>query len=133
TKQATATSNRIRGHLTQIHPRLQTVIGPHLDQSAKLALLAHYSTPQALKHARKDRVETLRRKQAPRAWQRWSAAIATALDGQTVEVSGTVAAGLVLPRWATSLAQPRTSRDDVLARIEKVVEPHPLFGLLPSM
>src|SRR5699024_1314278 len=43
------------------------------------------------------------------------------------------AAGLVLPQLATSLAQTRTSRDDVLARIEELVESHPLFGLLTSM
>lgn len=31
-KQATATSNRIRGLLTQIHPALERVLGPRLDQ-----------------------------------------------------------------------------------------------------
>src|SRR5699024_4342405 len=97
-KQATATSNRIRGLLTQIHPGLETVIGPHLDHPAMLALVAKYPTPKALRHAGKHRVETLLRKQAPRAWKRWSAAIFTALDGQTVVVSGTDAAGLVLPQ-----------------------------------
>lgn len=33
-KQATAASNRIRGLLTQIHPALERVIGPHLDHPA---------------------------------------------------------------------------------------------------
>ncbi len=132
-KQATATSNRIRGLLTQIHPGLETVIGPHLDHPAMPALLAKYPTPKALKHAGKRRVETLLRKQAPRAWKRWVAANCTALAGQTVIVSGTDAAGLVLPQLATSLAQTRTSRDEVLARIEELVRAHSLFGLLTSM
>src|SRR5699024_1360181 len=79
-KQATATSSRIRGLLTQIHPGLETVIGPHLDHPAMLALVTKYPTPKALRHAGKHRVETLLRKQAPRAWKRWSAAIFTALD-----------------------------------------------------
>src|SRR5699024_5214163 len=48
-------SNRIRGPLTQIHPGLETVIGPHLDHPAVLALLAKYPTPKALKHAGKHR------------------------------------------------------------------------------
>lgn len=30
-KQATATSNRIRGLVTQIHPALERVLGPRLD------------------------------------------------------------------------------------------------------
>ena len=132
-KQATATSNRIRGLLTQIHPGLETVIGPHLDHPAMLAVLAKYPTPKALRHAGKHRVETLLRRQAPRAWKRWAAAIFTALDGQTVVVSGTDAAGLVLPQLANSLAQIRASRDEVLVRIEELVKTHPLFGLLTSM
>ena len=37
-KQATATSNRVRGLLTQIHPGLETVVGPHLDHPAMPAL-----------------------------------------------------------------------------------------------
>jgi transposase len=98
-----------------------------------LAVLAKYPTPKALRHAGKHRVETLLRRQAPRAWKRWAAAIFTALDGQTVVASGTDAAGLVLPQLATSLAQIRASRDEVLVRIEELVKTHPLFGLLTSM
>ena len=37
--QMTATSNRIRGLLTQIHPALERVVGPHLDHPAMLDLL----------------------------------------------------------------------------------------------
>src|SRR5699024_5126824 len=57
----------------------------------------------------------------------------TALDAQTREVSGTDAAGRVLPQLATSLAQTRTSRDGVLARVEELVEAHPLCWLLTSI
>ena len=85
-----------------------------------LALLAKYPTPKALRDAGMHRVEALLRKQAPRAWKRWAAAIFTALDGQTVVVSGT-AAGLVLPQLAASLAQTRSSRDEVLVRTEELV------------
>src|SRR5699024_7818991 len=67
-QQVTATSNRIRALLTQIRPGLETVIGPHLDHPAMLALVTKYPTPKALRHAGKHRVETLLRKQAPRAW-----------------------------------------------------------------
>ena len=66
TKQATATSNRIRGLLTEIHPELETVIGPYLDHPAMLAVLAKDPTPEALRHAGKYEVETLLRKRASR-------------------------------------------------------------------
>ena len=72
-------------------------------------------------------------KHAPRVWKRWATAIFTALDEQTVVVAGTDAAGIVLPQLATALAQTRSSRDEVFARIEELVESHPLFGLLTSM
>lgn len=38
TKECTATSNRIRGLLTHIHPALERVIGRHLDHPAMLEL-----------------------------------------------------------------------------------------------
>src|SRR6185312_2743018 len=113
-KQATATSNRIRGLLTQIHPALERVIGEHLDHPAMPELLAKYPTPAALRRAGKARVEALLRKHAPRAGKRWAAA----LDEQTVVVSGTNAAGIVLPQLARSLAQTRTARAEVLTQVE---------------
>ena len=80
-KQVTATSNRIRGLLTKDHPGLDSVVGPHLDHPAMLAVLAKYLTPKALRHAGKRRAETLLRKQAPRPRKRWAATTFTALDG----------------------------------------------------
>lgn len=132
-KQATATSNRIRGLLTQIHPGLEAIIGAHLDHPAMTALLVKYPTPKSLRRAGKSRVATLVRKHAPRAWKRWTEEIFTALDEQTVVVTGTDAAGLVLPQLATSLIQLRKSRVEVYNRIEQLVESHPLFELLTSM
>ena len=97
------------------------------------ALLVKYPTPKTLRRAGRHRVETVLRKYAPRAWKRWAAAVFTALDEQAVVVSGTEAAGIVLPQLATSLAQTRTSRDEVLVRIEELIEAHPLSPLLTSM
>src|SRR6476661_3628346 len=46
--QITATSNRIRGLLTQIHPALERVLGPRLDHPAVLDLLETWPTPATL-------------------------------------------------------------------------------------
>ena len=126
-KQATATSNRIRGLLTQIHPGLEAVIGAHLDHPAMTTLLVKYPTPKALRRAGKRRSRgRLLARHAPRASKRWATAVFTALDEQTVVVAGTDAAGLVLPQLATSLTQTRTSRAEVFDRIDQLVESHPL-------
>src|SRR5664279_2425281 len=58
--QMTATSNRIRGLLMQIHPALERVLGPHLDHPAVLDLLQKYPTPTAMKAAGKVRLGSAR-------------------------------------------------------------------------
>ncbi len=132
-KQATAASNRIRGLLTQIHPALERVIGPHLDHPVMAALLQKYPTPEALSRAGRTRIAGLMSKSAPRAGKPWAAEIFAALDEQTVVVSGTGAAGIVLPQLAAQLTQLRTSRTQILERVEAIVEAHPPHELLTSM
>jgi transposase len=64
-KQATATSNRIRGLLTQIHPALERVLGPRLDHPAVLDLLRTWPTPETLRHAARRRMGNILTKLAP--------------------------------------------------------------------
>jgi transposase len=132
-KQATAASNRIRGLLTQIHPALERVIGPHLDHPVMAELLQKYPTPEALRRAGQSRVAAFMARSAPRAGKGWAAGVFTALSEQTVVVAGTGAAGVVLPQLAAQLAQLRASRAEVLAQVEKLVEAHPLHELLTSL
>lgn len=132
-KQATATSNRIRGLLTQIHPALERVIGPHLDHPAMPELLIKYPSPEKLRKAGKTRVAALLAKHAPRAGKRWAAEVFTALGEQSVVVSGTGAAGIVLAQLAAMLKQLRTARDGLLTKVEALVEAHPLHEVLTSM
>ncbi|WP_346768937.1 IS110 family transposase [Crystallibacter degradans] len=132
-KQATAASNRIRGLLTQIHPALERAVGPHLDHPVMAELLRKYPGPEALRRAGQTRVAAFMVKYAPRAGKPWAAEIFAALDQQSVVVSGTGAAGIVLPQLAAQLAQLRTSRAEVLAQVEKLVEAHPLHQLLTSL
>lgn len=78
-KQATATSNRIRGLLTQIHPALERVIGKRLDHPVMPAVLTKYPTPIALKKAGQARVAGFMKKYAPRAGAGWAAEVFEAL------------------------------------------------------
>ena len=131
--QITATSNRIRGLLTQIHPALERVIGPHLDHPAVLDLLQHYPSPAALAAAGEKRIGNRLVKLAPRLGRRLAAEIVQALGEQTVVVIGTNAASVVVPRLAGQLDGLRRQRDEVLVEVERLVESHPLHPVLTSM
>ncbi|WP_035771415.1 IS110 family transposase [Arthrobacter sp. Br18] len=130
--QMTATSNRIRGLLTQIHPALERVVGPHLDHPAMLDLLQHYLSPEAMKTAGTKRMATRLMKLAPRMGRR-PEDISQALSEQTVVVVGTNAAATVLPRLAEQLAALRRQRAEIAVVVEKLVEAHPLSSVLTSM
>ena len=131
--QMTATSNRIRGLLTQIHPALERVVGPHLDHPAMLDLLQHYPSPAAMKSAGAARMATRLLKRAPRIGRRLAEEITQALSEQTVVVVGTNAAATVLPRLAEQLAALRRQRTEIAVVVEKLVEAHPLSPVLTSM
>ena len=131
--QTTATSNRIRGLLTQIHPALERVLGPHLDHPAVLDLLQKYSTPAAMKTAGTTRLGNRLVKLAPRMGRRLAEQITQALTEQTVVVVGTNAASMVLPRLAEQLAALRHQRAEIAIEVERLVDAHPLQPVLTSM
>lgn len=131
--QITATSNRVRGLLTQIHPALEQVIGPYLDHPAMLDLLQRYPSPAAMQKAGTKRLATRLIKLAPRIGHRLAAEITEALHAQTVVVVGTNAAALVLPRLAEQLAALRRQRAEIAVMVEELVDAHPLSIVLMSM
>jgi len=131
--QITATSNRVRGLLTQIHPALERVLGPHLDHPAVLDLLQRYPSPAALASAGEERLGNRLSVLAPRIGRRIAAQIVQALSEQTVVVVGTNAASLVLPRLAAQLASLRQQRAEIAVEVERLVEAHPLHPVLTSM
>jgi transposase len=126
-------SNRIRGLLTQIHPALERVIGPRLDHPAMLDLLQHSPSPATMKSAGEKRLGNRLLKNAPRKGRVWAGEITSALGEQTVVVTGTDAAALVLPRLAEQLAALRRQRDEIAVEVEKIVDSHPLQPVLTSM
>lgn len=131
--ESTRTKNRLRGLLTQIHPSLETVLGPKLDHPAVLALLERYGSPAHLRKAGRRRLVTLIRPKAPRMAERLVEDIFTALDAQTVVVPGTDAAALIVPSLASSLSSVLDQRKLLAARIEQLLEAHPLSQVLTSM
>lgn len=124
-QQATATSNRIRGLLTQIHPVLERVIGAHLDHRAMADCCANTRQPAALAAAGHTLVGTFLTKFAPRVGKRWTDEIFTALDEQTVVVVGTNAAATVLPQLAAILLGLRDARAEISSGTELLPRQQP--------
>ncbi|MFD6273934.1 IS110 family RNA-guided transposase, partial [Nocardia asteroides] len=131
--EATRTSNRIRGLLTQFHPSLERVLGPRLDHQAVTWLLERHGSPAALRKAGRRRLVELIRPKAPRMAQRLIDDVFDALDEQTVVVPGTEAAALIVPSLAGSLTAVLEQRKLLAGRIEELLEAHPLSKVLMSM
>lgn len=132
-RQVTQVSNRIRGLYTQIHPELEKVIGSRLDHDAILQVLATWPTAQALKKAGKARVDAKLKKHGARRHATWTTELFHALSRQTVTVTGTEAAGFVIPHLARQLISLHTQRADVATQVETIVATHPRYPVLRSM
>ena len=131
--ESTRISNRIRGLLTQIHPALEHVLGPKISHPAVQELLSKCGGPTGLRKAGRRKLLALVASRAPRMGTRLVDAVLTALDEQTVTVPGTAAAETVLPRLADSLRQVLQQRDQVAGEVERILDAHPLAGVLTSM
>src|SRR5699024_5881033 len=124
--QTTATRNRLRGLLTQIHPGLERVVGPKLHHYGVLDALGRWPTPKALKTAGRGHVRKRIAKHNPRLAAKLTDELFAALDEQTVVVPGTNAAATIVPMLADQLAELQQQRADVYAQVERLVDAHPL-------
>lgn len=124
-RQVNQTANRIRGLYTQIHPALETILGPRPGHDAVLEVIAAWPTPTALRKAGRARIDAKLKKHGARRHAAWAGKIVSALGRQTVTVTGTEAAGTVLPHLARQLIALHSQRADVAARVETLVRAHP--------
>jgi transposase len=131
--EATRLVNRIRGLLTEIHPALERVLGPRVQQGGVLALLSTYGGPEGMRTAGRRRLTTTAVKGSPRVGAAIVEQLWAALAEQTVTVPGTAAAEKVLPHLARSLADVLDQRKTIAAEVEKVLDAHPLAEVLTSM
>ena len=86
-----------------------------------------------MRKAGRARIDAKLKKHGARRHAAWAGRIVSALGRQTVTVTGTEAAGTVLPHLARQLIAPRSQRADVAARVETLVRAHPLHEVLTSM
>jgi transposase len=133
TAEATRTSNRIGGLLTQFHLILERVLGARLDHPAVTWLLERYGSPAALRKAGRRKLVEVIRPKAPRMAQRLIDEVFDALDEQTVVAPGTGTLDLVIPSLARSLAAVHEQRRALEAQIGQLLEAHPLSAVLTSI
>ncbi|WP_019549773.1 IS110 family transposase [Streptomyces sulphureus] len=131
--EATRTSNRIRGLLTQFHPSLERVLGPRPDHQAVTWLLERYGSPAALRKAGRRRLVELIRPKAPRMATRLIDDVFDALNEQTVVVPGTGTLDIVIPSLARSLGAVHDQRRATETQISALLEQHPLSKVLTSL
>jgi transposase len=131
--EATRLSNRLRGLLTQVHPGVERLLGPRIATKTVLALLIRFGGPLGLARAGRGRLLQTARKATPRGAAELVDQILAALAEQTVTVPGAAAAETVLPRLAASLQTTLDQRAELAARVEQVLDAHPLTKVLISM
>ena len=125
-RQVNQTANRIRGLYTQIHPALETILGPRPGHDAvPEGPSPPGAAPTALRKAGRARIDAKLKKHGARRHAAWAGKIVSALGRQTVTVTGTEAAGTVLPHLARQLIALHSQRADVAARVETLVRAHP--------
>ena len=90
-------------------------------------------TPVELKRADKARTGARLKARGCRRHATWAGQIVSALELQSVTVAGTNAAAVVLPHLARQLIALHAQRADVAARVETLVQAHPLYQVLTSM
>jgi transposase len=96
-------------------------------------LLERYGSPAALRRAGRRRLVEVVRPRAPRMAERLVDDIFTALDEQTVVVPGTGTLDVIVPSLAKSPATVQERRRALQARMEALLEAHPLSRVLTSM
>jgi len=116
-RSATALPNQLRGLLGELHPALERVLGPVLDRTGVLDVLAQQPTPTALAQRGQTGLAADLRAAGSRIADRLAGQIRAALAEQTVDVAGTAAAALIVPHLATQLHTVRAQRRTVEDRI----------------
>lgn len=128
--EATRTSNRIRGLLTQFHPSPERVLGPRLDHQAVTWLLERYGSPTSLRKAGRRKLVEVIRPNAPHMAKRLIDDVFDALDEQTVVVPGTGTLDVVIESLARSLGAIHEQRRAGEAQITALLEDQPLSKVL---
>ncbi len=133
---ATRLSNRLRDALTGVSPALERVLGPRLHHPGVRDLLARHPVPEALAQAGRGRIARIIRKRSPRLAKALAAAVAEALDAQTVVVPVETVMGRVIAEVVVELDRMLERRKRIETEIAELFSAHPfgrILGTLPGI
>ena len=130
---ATRLSNRLRDALTGVSPALERVLGPRLHHPGVRDLLARHPVPEALTQAGRGRIARIIRKRSPRLANALAAAVAGALDAQTVVVPVEAVTGRVIAEVIVELDRTLERHKRLVAEIEELFSTHSFGRILDTL
>ncbi len=127
-------TNRLRSLLLQIHPAFERALkGDRIMREATLTLLEHYGGPSAMKRSGRARVGKWAKSSKLRRCDGIIDAMFDAIRQQSVTVAGSATTEQVIPILAARIRQLRAQREQLAAKVETLLEGHPLLTVLTSM
>lgn len=126
--------NRLRSLLLQIHPAFERALkGDRITRDTTLALLEHYGGPTGMRRSGRARVGKWARSAGLRRCDGIIDDLFDAIGQQNVTVAGTQAVEEIVPVLASRIRQLREQREQLAAKVEALLEDHPLPTVLTSM
>lgn len=126
--------NRLRSLLLQIHPAFERALkGDRITRDTTLALLEHYGGPTGMRRSGRTRVGKWAKSAGLRRCDGIIDDLFDAIGQQNVTVAGTQAVEEIVPVLASRIRQLREQREQLAAKVETLLEDHPLLTVLTSM
>lgn len=126
--------NRLRSLLLQIHPAFERALkGDRITRDTTLALLEHYGGPTGMRRSGRTRVGKWAKSAGLRRCDGIIDDLFDAIGQQNVTVAGTQAFEEIVPVLASRIRQLREQREQLAAKVETLLEDHPLLTVLTSM
>ena len=126
--------NRLRSLLLQIHPAFERALkGDRITRDTTLALLEHYGGPTGMRRSGRTRVGKWAKSAGLRRCDGIIDDLFDAIGQQNVTVAGTQAVEEIVPVLASRIRQLREQREQLAAKVEALLEDHPLPTVLTSM
>ncbi len=126
--------NRLRSLLLQIHPAFERALkGDRITRDTTLALLEHYGGPTGMRRSSRTRVGKWAKSAGLRRCDGIIDDLFDAIGQQNVTVAGTQAVEEIVPVLASRIRQLREQREQLAAKVETLLEDHPLLTVLTSM
>ena len=133
TQDLTRSKNQLRGLLHDVHPPLEQLVGPRLDQAGILPMLVAWSTPQALAMATDDEIIALLRQHDSRRAHAVVQDVRTALTLQTLVMPGTARLGKAIAYRAQQCLTTMAEKRAITRELEAMLATNPTARLIATM